>query len=89
MISVVQMNERFLRQELLDLKQKTTWSWETMARELERMMTVRGPSGSTLRRYATGGVQRPNLIVEHYVREALKKVNMQLKAEDSEKAVKN
>jgi hypothetical protein len=85
MTLAMQMNAFSFRQELLDLKQRTAWSWETMAREFERAMGVRGPAGSTLLRYAMGKVKKPNLIVEHYVREALRKVIMELKTRGTRK----
>ena len=61
-----------LKGELLDLKEKTSWSWERMSHEFERIMNERGPSNTTLFRYATGRVKRRNLIVERYVQDAIR-----------------
>ena len=61
-----------LKGELLDLKEKTSWSWERRSHEFERVMNERGPSNTTLFRYATGRVKRRNLIVERYVQDAIR-----------------
>ncbi|MDA2928491.1 hypothetical protein MYX84_00860 [Acidobacteria bacterium AH-259-O06] len=68
-----------LAQELLNLKEKTSWSWETMSQELHRVMSKRGPSSTTLFRYASGRIKRPNPMVEQYVREAIHKVAVELR----------
>ncbi len=49
------------------LKKKTKLSWEKMCRELHRVMGEDGPSHTTLFRYATGRVKRPNVLTERYV----------------------
>lgn len=66
-----------LAKELLDFKKKTSWSWEIMSGEFQRVMHARGPSSTTLFRYAKGRVKRPNAIVERYVTEAMKKLQVE------------
>ncbi len=72
------MREETLRKQLLSLKAKTSWSWERVCRELHRVMGHEGPSHTTLFRYATGKVKRPNVVTEQYVREAIHKVTAEL-----------
>ncbi len=72
------MREETLRKQLLSLKAKTSWSWERVCRELHRVMGHEGPSHTTLFRYATGKVKRPNVVTEQYVREAIHKVTVEL-----------
>ena len=56
-----------IKTDLNRLKKKTKWSWERMCREIHRVMGCEGPSHTTLFRYATGRVKRPNILVERYV----------------------
>jgi len=49
-----------------------------MAREFHRVMGHEGPSLTTLFRYAIGDVKRPNVLVEHYVQQAIHKVTVEL-----------
>ncbi len=72
------MKEKTLSKELLSLKKQTSWSWERMCREFHRVMGHEGPSHTTLFRYATGKVKRPNVVTEHYVREAIHKITVEL-----------
>ncbi len=72
------MREETLRKQLLSLKAKTSWSWERMYREFYRVMDHEGPSHTTLFRYATGKVKRPNVVTEQYVRKAIDKVTVEL-----------
>ncbi len=72
------MREETLRKQLLSLKAKTTWSWGRVCRESHRVMGHEGPSHTTLFRYATGKVKRPNVVTEQYVREAIHKVTAEL-----------
>ncbi len=72
------MKEKTLSKELLSLKKKTYWSWERMCRELHRVMGEEGPSHTTLFRYASGRVKRPNVLVERYVQQAIDKVTAEL-----------
>ena len=72
------MNEEPLPKQLLSLKAKTSWSWERMCREFHRVMGEEGPSHTTLFRYASGRVKRPNVLVERYVREAIDKLTAEL-----------
>ena len=67
-----------LSKQLLRLKKQTSWSWERMCREFHRVMAHEGPTHTTLFRYASGKVKRPNVIAERYVREAIQKVNAEL-----------
>ncbi len=72
------MKEKPLPQQLLNLRKKTSWSWEKMCREFHRVMGEEGPTHTTLFRYATGKVKRPNVIAERYVREAIDKLTVEL-----------
>ncbi len=72
------MKEQPLSKQLLRLKAKTSWGWERMCREFHRVMGYEGPSYTTLFRYASGGVKRPNVLVEHYVQQAIDKVTAEL-----------
>ncbi len=70
--------EETLPKKLLSLKKQTSWSWERVPREFHRVMGYEGPSHTTLFRYASGNVKRPNVIAERYVREAIHKVTAEL-----------
>ncbi len=72
------MRETTLSQQLLSLRKKTSWSWERMCREFHRVMVHQGPSHTTLFRYASGRVKRPNVLTEQYVRKAIHKVTAEL-----------
>jgi len=72
------MKEKALSKQLLSLKKQTSWSWERMCREIHRVMGEEGPSHTTLFRYASGRVKRPNVLVEHYVQQAIDKVTVEL-----------
>ena len=72
------MREETLSKQLLSLKKKTSWSWERMCREMHRVMGEEGPSHTTLFRYASGRVKRPNVLVEHYVQQAIDKLTAEL-----------
>jgi len=67
-----------LSKQLLSLKKKTSWSWEKMCREFHRVMAYEGPSHTTLFRYASGNTKRPNVLVEHYVQQAIDKLTAEL-----------
>ena len=66
--------EESVRERLLSLKKKTSWSWEKMCREFHRVMDQEGPSHTTLFRYAIGKVKRRHGLTERFVREAIQKV---------------
>ena len=72
------MREEPLSKQLLRLKKKTAWSWERMCREFHRVMAYEGPSHTTLFRHASGKTKRPNVLVEHYVRQAIDKITAEL-----------
>ena len=72
------MREETLSKQLLRLKAKTSWSWEKMSRQFYRVMGEEGPSQTTLFRYAGGKVKRPNVLTERYVREAIRKISVEL-----------
>ncbi len=74
----IRMREETLSKQLLRLKAKTSWSWEKMCREFHRVMGYEGPSHTTLFRYASGGVKRPNVLTERYVGEAIHKLTAEL-----------
>ncbi len=69
------MKEKPLSKQLLRLKAKTSWSWERMCREIHRVMGEEGPSHTTLFRYASGRIKRPNVLVERYVLQAIQIVS--------------
>jgi len=72
------VKEKTLSKELLTLRAKTSWSWERMCREFHRVMGEEGPSHTTLFRYASGRVKRPNVLTERYVEQAIHKVTVEL-----------
>ncbi len=72
------VKEQPLSKQLLRLKKQTSWSWERMCREIHRVMGEEGPSHTTLFRYASGRVKRPNVVTEQYVRKALEKLTAEL-----------
>ncbi len=72
------VTEKTLSKQLLNLRAKTSWSWARMYREFYRVMGHEGPSHTTLYRYASGNVKRPNVIAERYVREAIRKITAEL-----------
>ncbi len=80
------MKEKPLPKQLLSLKKKTSWSWERMCREIHRVMGEEGPSHTTLFRYASGRVKRPNVLVEQYVRQALHKLTVELSEKQKRQA---
>jgi len=45
-----------------------------MCREIHRVMGEEGSTHTTLFRYASGRVKRPNVLVEHYVQQAIDKL---------------
>ena len=72
------MGEETLSKQLLSLRKKTSWSWERMYREFFRVMGYEGPSHTTLFRYASGNVKRPNVVTERYVQQAIDKLAVEL-----------
>jgi len=60
-----------MQRKLLALKKKTGWSWERMCREMHRVKREEGPSHTTLFRYATRRIRRPNKLVERYIETAI------------------
>ena len=72
------MKEKALSKQLLSLKAKTSWTWARMCREFHRVMGYEGPSHTTLFRYASGKVKRPNVITERFVRQAIQKLTAEL-----------
>ncbi len=79
------MREETLPKKLLSLRKKTSWSWEKMSREFHRVMGEEGPSQTTLFRYATGKVKRPNILTERYVQQAIHKVTVELSQKKKQK----
>jgi len=72
------MKEKPISKQLLSLKAKTSWSWERMCREFHRVMAHEGPTHTTLFRYASGRIKRPNVMVERYVQQAIHKLTAEL-----------
>ena len=68
------MNIKTLRRDLLRLKKKKKWSWEEMMMEFVRVMGKSGPVTTTLYRYGTGEVGKPQPLVMEYLQEALERV---------------
>ncbi len=56
-----------------------------MSREFYRVMGKEGPSQTTLFRYATGKVKRPNVLTERYVQQAIHKVTVELSQKEKQK----
>jgi len=75
---LIPMKEATLSRQLLKLRKKTSWSWERICREFHRVMGEEGPSHTTLFRYASGRVKRPNVVTERYVRQAIHKLSVEL-----------
>jgi len=63
-----------LAQRLRGLKTRRKWSWERLCREMHRVMEEEGPSHTTLFRYATGRVSKPNVLVVRWVEVAREKL---------------
>ena len=66
-----------LAQKLRGLKTRRKWSWERLCREMHKVMDSGGPSHTTLFRYASGRVKKPNALVMRWVeraRERLEKI---------------
>jgi len=57
-----------------------------MCREFHRVMAYEGPSHTTLFRYASGRVKRPNVLVEQYVQQAIEKVTVELSQKENRQA---
>jgi len=80
------VKEKALSKQLLRLRAKTSWSWERMCREFHRAMGEEGPSHTTLFRYASGKVKRPNVVTERYVREAIHKLTVEFSQKQNRQA---
>ncbi len=80
------MKEKTLSKELLNLRAKTSWSWERMCREFHRVMGDEGPTHTTLFRYATGKTKQPNVIAERCVRQAIHKLTVELSEKEDDQA---
>jgi len=59
-----------LAQRLRGLKNRRKWSWERLCREMHTVMDNEGPSHTTLFRYASGRVKKPNILVQRWVERA-------------------
>jgi len=64
-----------LAQRLRGLKTRRKWSWERLCREMHRVMEEEGPSHTTLFRYASGRVKKPNVLVVRWVERAIDWLN--------------
>ena len=62
-----------LSEQLLNLKEDMGWSWSEMANQVEGALNVKGPSGSTLFRYAKGQAN-PSDLVEQTVLKAIQSI---------------
>jgi len=74
---------RSLSEELLTLKEEMGWSWSEMANQVEGALNVKGPSGSTLFRYAKGQAN-PSDLVEQTVLRAIQTIRENQLAEIEE-----
>ncbi|MCZ6486305.1 MAG: PAS domain S-box protein [Acidobacteria bacterium] len=54
-------------------REHRSWSWETISQELERAMGQTAPPPTSVFGYSTGEVERPNVLVERYIQEAINK----------------
>lgn len=68
-----------IERELNRLKKKTGWSWERMCRELHRVMQEEGPSHTTLFRYATRKIRRPNALTHRYISDGVSRLRKEAK----------
>jgi len=66
--------------DLIRMKKKTGWSWERFCREMHRVKKKEGPSHTTLFRYATRRIRRPNALVERYIREAIELLRIEARS---------
>ncbi len=80
------VKEKTLSKELLSLRKKTAWGWTRMCREFHRVMGYEGPTHTTLFRYASGRVKRPNVVTERYVQQALHKLTGELSEKQKRQA---
>ncbi len=68
-----------LKTKLLRLKKRTGWSWERMCREMHRIQGEEGPSHTTLFRYASDRIRRPNKLTEKYISDGADRLLVELK----------
>ena len=52
-------------------REHRSWSLETISQELERAMGQTAPPKTSVFGYSTGAVERPNVLVERYIQEAI------------------
>jgi len=57
-----------------------------MCREFHQVMGEEGPSHTTLYRYASGKVRRPNVVTERYVQQAIYKLTVELSQKQNRQA---
>ena len=77
------MKQETISRELLNLREKTSWTWARIYREFHRVMGYEGPSHTSLFRYATGKVKRPNILAVRYVQEAIHRITVEFSQKDS------
>ena len=68
-----------LKTKLLRLKKRTGWRWERMCREMHRIQGEEGPSHTTLFRYASDRIRRPNKLTEKYISDGADRLLVELK----------
>ena len=67
------MKRKSLMNRLNTLKKKTNWSWEKMAREVNRVMECDGVTQTTLFRHGNDK-NKPQVLTEKYILEGLDKL---------------
>jgi hypothetical protein len=75
-----------LSEELLTLKEDSGWSWNEMANQVEYALEMKGPSGSSLFRYAKGQAH-PSGMVEQTVLTAIQRIREQQMADCEEDSI--
>ena len=71
-----------IAEELIELKTRTCWGWERMSREFGRVMNRPGPAHTTLLRYGAGTVVPSSEMYSRYVREAIRRITLELAEEE-------
>jgi len=69
------MTLNLLARKLRGLQRREKWSWERMCREMHRVMENEGPAHTTLFRYATLRVRKPNVCTRHWIEKAVERLN--------------
>ncbi len=68
------MKRKSIMHRINALKKKTKWSWEKMAREMNRVMKCDGPTHTTLYRIGNKKNKKAQPLTEKYIVEGLDKL---------------